>query len=309
MGESGSFWLPDAMSTLAPEVDSLFYFVVWASTIIFIAVIAAMVYFMVRYRRKSEAFVPIPEPENRLLEMTWIVLPTILTMIVFTWGFKVFVRLSTPPPDAYQITVRAQQWAWNFEYPNGASSTNELYVPVGTPVKLNMSSTDVIHSFFVPDFRIKQDVLPNRYTSVWFEAIDQGDFQVYCTEYCGTQHSGMLATIHVVTQTEFDTWLDSQNQDLPPVELGERLFAQCSVCHSTAGIRIVGPPLNGIFGQERTFDDGSTGTVDDDYLHESIVSPSAKIVATYPNAMPATFGASLSPKEVDGLIAYIKSME
>jgi cytochrome c oxidase subunit II len=309
MGESGSFWLPDAMSSLAPEVDSLFYFVTWASTVIFIAVIAAMIYFMIRYRRRSEADVPIPEPESRVLEVTWIVLPTILTMIVFTWGFKVFVKLNTAPPDSYQVTVRALQWSWEFEYANGASSMNDLYVPFGQPVKLTMTSDDVIHSFFVPDFRIKQDVLPNRYTSVWFEATEPGEYQVYCTEYCGTQHSGMLATIHVVSQNEFDTWMASQNQDLPPVELGEQVFAQCAVCHSTAGIRIVGPHLNGIFGEERTFDDGTSGIIDEDYLHESIVTPSAKVVATYPPAMPATYGSTLSPKEITGLIAYIKSLK
>ena len=309
MGDQDSVWLPDAMSTIAPEVDALFWFVFWASTIIFAAVVIAKIYFVIRYRRRSEDEVPEAHQESKWLETAWIVLPTILVLIVFTWGFKVFVKMNSAPPDSFQVTVRAAQWFWEFEYENGVTSPNELYVPIGRPVQLNMSASDVLHSFFVPEFRIKMDVIPNRYTSVWFEPIATGDYQVFCTEYCGTQHSAMLATIHVVTQSEFDSWLQQQNQDLPPVELGEQVFVQyCAVCHATDGSRLVGPPMNGLMGTTREFEDGSNAVVDADYLRESIIDPSANVVATYPNAMPATFG-SMTAKQIDGLIAYLQSLE
>ena len=298
------------MSTVAREVDALFNFVLIVSTILLAAVIVSTIYFVIRYRRRSDEYVPERIKESKWLEAAWIILPTILTMIIFTWGFRVFITLSTPPSDSYQITVRAKQWFWEFEYSEGATSTSDLYVPVGKPIKLLMSSGDVIHSFFVPEFRIKHDVIPNRYTSVWFEATEVGEYRIYCTEYCGQQHSMMLGMVRVVTQEEFDDWLDEQSQDLPPVELGERLFTQynCQVCHATDGSRLIGPPLNGLFGIRREFDDGMTAVADDNYLRESIVNPGAKVVAGYPNAMVATYG-SLSTKQIDALVAYLKSLE
>jgi cytochrome c oxidase subunit 2 len=306
MGENTTGWLPDAMSTVAGEVDTLFYFTLYVSTVIFVAVVAAIIFFSIRYRRRSESEVPVLVHEHRLLETTWVVVPTILVMIVFTWGFRVFVDLQTAPPDSYEISVRGAQWFWEFEYDTGVTSPNELYVPVGRPIKLNMTGSDVLHSFFIPAFRVKMDVIPNRYTSVWFEALEVGTYQVFCTEYCGTSHSAMLATVHVVTQEEFDAWMTAQNQDLPPVELGEQLFSQytCAVCHVDTN---VGPKLTGIFGSERTLTDGTTVTANEDYLLESIINPSAKIVDGYGLQMPATFG-TLSQKQLDGLIAYLKTL-
>jgi len=310
MGENGSRWLPDASSSFAGEIDALFSFVFVASTILFVAVVASMIYFVIRYRRRSDEYVPVTDPESRWLEIASIVLPTILVLILFTWGFRVFITMSTAPPDSYEITVRGKQWFWEFEYSNGVVSFNDLYVPINRPVKLNMSSADVLHSFFVPEFRVKQDVLPNRYTSVWFEATASGEYRIYCTEYCGTQHSAMLGRVIAVSQSEFDEWLESQNQDLPPVELGEMLFTQnsCNACHSIDGIRGVGPALNDIFGTTRTFEDGTSVVADDNYLRESIVSPGVRIVQSFPAAMPATFG-SLTTKQIDGLVAYMKSLE
>lgn len=310
MGEKGSFWLPDAMSSVASEVDVLFNFVLVTSTILFVAVVFSVVYLAIRYRRRSDDYVPPETHESKWLEAVWIIFPTILVMIVFVWGVRVFIKLNTPPPDSYQITVRGKQWFWEFEYPNGVITANDLYVPINRPVKLMMSSEDVLHSFFVPEFRIKQDVIPNRYTSVWFEATEAGAYQIYCTEYCGTQHSAMLGTVHAVTQEEFDEWLEQQNQDMPPLQLGERVFTQynCGVCHSINGTRVVGPPLNGIVGTTQEFDDGTSMVVDDNYLRSSIVNPGEHVVLGYPNAMPATFG-SLSARQIDGLIAYLNSLE
>jgi len=312
MGENGSFFLPEAASSFAGEVDALFNFVLVVSAILFVAVVGTMIYFVIRYRRRSHSFVPVPEKEGKMLEVVSIVFPTILVLILFTWGFQVFITLSTAPPDSYEITVRGKQWFWEFEYPNGVVTANEMYVPLNRPIRLKMSADDVLHSFYVPAFRVKHDVIPNRYTTVWFEATSVGEYRIYCTEYCGTLHSAMLGTVHVVTEAEFDAWLQSQNQDLPPIELGEKTFTQysCNACHAIDGNRLVGPPLNGLFGTTRILADGSTVAVDDSYLKESIINPNAKVVEGFaPGLMPASLAASLTARQIDGLVEYIKSLE
>ena len=305
----GSFWLPDGASTLAPEIDSLFYFVTWASAILFFGVMAAMVYFAYRYRRREELEVPSPVEPSKVVEVTWIVLPTILVLVVFNWGFRVFIKQGVAPPDSYEIQVRASMWKWDFEYPDGTISTGELHVPVDRPVRLVMSSADVLHSFFVPEFRAKQDVLPDRYSSVWFTATRQDTFNVFCTEYCGTGHSAMLATVIVGSQNDFEDWLQSAGaaEDLPLPELGARLWEQqmCVQCHSTDGSPGIGPTVLGLYGSTETLADGSTVDVDENYLRESILEPGAKIVQGYQNVMPPAYG-SLSERQVSALIAFIQ---
>ncbi len=311
MGDKGTVWLPEQASTLAAEIDGLFYFVYWISVILFVGVIGAMIYFAFKYRsRDGREHTPAPLPEHKAMEAAWIVIPLILCLLVFTWGFKAFLKQNIPPPNAYPIQVRASSWAWNFTYPNGTSIGTELHVPVDRPVKLTMSSEDVLHSFFVPSFRVKYDVLPNRYTSVWFEATEVGEYDILCTEYCGTGHSGMLGKVIVHTQKEFEEWLQSSGQgDMTPVEYGEVLFLQqnCQVCHSVDGTPGVGPSMQGLFGRNEQLDDGSSVLADASYIRESIVVPSAKIVAGYPPAMPATY-ASLQPEQLDALVAYIESL-
>ncbi len=310
MGENGTVWLPEAASTIAPEVDALFYFVYWTSTVIFIGVVAAIVYFAFRYRRKDAAFVPPRVKENHLVETISIVIPTILVLIVFTWGFKVFVKLYAAPPDSYEITVRAKQWYWEFEYDNGVVVANEVHVPIGRPIKLNMSAEDVIHSLFIPDFRVKHDVLPNRYTSLWFQVDQSGEFTIYCTEYCGTSHSAMLGTLVAEPEAEFQRWLANQNADRPPEELGEELYSQytCNACHTTDGAPGVGPSFLGLFGSTRELVDGSSVTADENYLRESILDPSAKVTEGFNPNMPSSY-TSLTAKQLDGLIAYIKTLQ
>lgn len=302
-------WLPESASTLAPELDSLFYFVYWVSVVLFVGVVACMLYFAYKYRRSEPGERAELVQENKLIEISWVIIPTILVLIVFTWGFRLFIRQGVAPPDAYQINVRAQQWSWLFEYPNGATS-NELHVPVNRPVRLKMSSTDVLHSFFVPAFRVKQDVLPNRYSYVWFEATQRDTFKVLCTEYCGTGHSGMLADVVVQSQAQFEDWIESAGapEDMPLPQLGERLYTQqgCATCHSLDGSRTVGPSFQNLYGSEETLSDGSTVTVDENYLRESILKPGAQIVQGFQNVMPASF-SSLSEREVSALIAFIKS--
>ena len=312
--KGASTWMPEQMSTMAPEIDSLFYFVFWVSVIIFVAVMFAMVYFVIRYKRKHPNERTEHVEESRLLELTWIVVPTILVMIVFVWGFQAFMKMGIAPPDSYEIVVRGQKWQWNFEYPNGAITVNELHVPVGQPVKLKMSSTDVLHSFFIPVFRVKHDVLPNRYTSVWFEATDTGEYPVFCTEYCGQLHSGMLATVFIHEQSDFDQWLQESaagNMDeMPLPELGELLYKQqaCAGCHTLDGSALVGPSFKGLYGAQRQFTDGTSAVADDNYLRESILNPAARIVEGYLPAMPASY-TSLSERELSGLIAYIEAQQ
>ena len=304
-----SFWLPDGASTLSPEVDSLFYFVTWASAILFAGVLAAIVYLAFRYRRRHPGEVPTPVEPSKLIEITWIVLPTVLVLIVFNWGFKLFIRQGVSPPDAYEIQVRAAQWKWDFEYPNGTVVTDEVHVPVDRPVRFVMSSVDVLHSLFVPEFRVKHDVLPDRYTSVWFEATRTDTFTVFCTEYCGLDHSGMLATLVVDSQGDFEAWLSEAGaaEDLPLPELGANLYEQqmCVQCHSLDGSAGIGPTFQGLFGSTETLSDGSVVQVDENYLRESILEPGAAVVEGYQNVMPAAYG-SLSERQISALITFIR---
>jgi cytochrome c oxidase subunit II len=304
-----TIWLPEQVSTLAGEVDALFYFILWVSVIIFTGVVLTMLYFMYKYRRRSphdrtELVVP-----SKLIEISWIVVPTILVLIIFNWGFQSFIRLNVAPADSYQIHVVGKKWLWEFEYPNGARTVGELHVPVDRPIRLQMSSEDVIHSFSIPAFRVKQDVLPNRYSAVWFEATEEGEYQVFCTEYCGTQHSTMLARVFVHSREGFNEWLQTGGglDDLPLVELGERLYTQqaCNACHSLDGTRLVGPTFQGIYGSERRFTDGSTAIADENYLRESILEPAALIVEGYQNVMPPSYGG-LSERELNALIEFMK---
>lgn len=313
MEPKGTLWLPPAESTLAPEIDGLFYFVYWISVVIFVLVILAMAYFTVKYRRRKADEMPGHVEESKLLEASWIVVPTILTMIVFTWGFQSFLKLGTAPPGSYEIIVRAKKWLWEFEYPNGTVATNELRVPVGRNVRLVMSSQDVLHSFFVPVFRVKQDVLPNRYSSVWFNAINEGEHQIFCTEYCGTQHSGMLAKVMVLPVDEFNEWVESGGgnfDEMPLPEYGAALYQQqaCFTCHSIDGTQVIAPTFQGLFGKQRSFVDGGSAIADENYLRESILNPSAHIVQGFNPIMPASY-SGLDERQISALIAFIQEQQ
>lgn len=305
----GDFWLPESASSIAPEVDGLFLFVTGVSFILLAGVTAAMLYFVYRYRREDPGERPAPVEESRMLEVSWIVVPTILVLLVFTWGFKSYVKMNVVPSGSYEIQVRAQQWNFNFEYPNGVTS-DTLYVPRGEQVKLRMSSQDVLHSLFIPAFRVKYDILPSRYTSVWFEAMDRGDYDLFCTEYCGTGHADMTKVVRVVSQKDFQDWLESAGtpEDLPLPALGKQLYTQqgCQACHTLDGPEPVGPSFDGLYGTTgHTMSDGSTVTVDENYLRESILKPEAKVVQGFDNLMPGTF-SNLSERQISALIEFIK---
>lgn len=312
MNEKGSIWLPEPASTVAGDVDTLFYFILVTSAIIFVGVMGAMVTFAWRYRRRSENDRPEPVRESKLVEASWIAIPSILVAVVFVWGFRVFLELGIAPPNAYEINVTARKWSWSFTYPNGAAST-DLHVPVNRPVKLRMISDDVVHSFFVPAFRVKADVLQGRYSYVWFEATRADTFNVVCAEYCGTAHSDMYAIVVVQSQDDFEGWLAENMDDasLTPAERGERIYQQqgCMPCHSLDGTSPIGPSFLGLAGSTRNFTDGTSAVADDNYLRMSIVNPAQQVVEGFLPVMPPQYAATLSAEEIDALVAFIQEQQ
>jgi cytochrome c oxidase subunit 2 len=220
------------------------------------------------------------------------------------------VKMNVAPAGAYEIRVTAQQWGFTYTYPNGATSVDKLYVPKGREVKMKMSSKDVLHGFFIPAFRVKYDILPNRYTSVWFKATEKGEYDLFCTEYCGDKHSEMVSTVEVMPPDKFEEWVEGAKlpDDLPLPELGKRLYStqQCKNCHSLDGSRVVGPSFKGLYGMKNhKMSDGSTVTVDENYLRQSILNPNAKVVKGYPAAMPPNY-SNLSERKLSALIAFMK---
>jgi len=310
-----SFFLPKQGSTIAPDVDSLFYFIFYASTIVFLIVLIGMVVLVWRYRRRKQPLgLSSGADHNLKLELLWTIIPTVLVFITFVWGFKTYLKMNVVPRDAIEIKVTGKKWMWVFDYPNGANSLNELVVPVDQPIKLLLSSEDVIHSFYVPGFRIKMDVLPNRYNVTWFQATDVGEYDLFCAEYCGTGHSRMLGKVNVLAPDQWAIWLEQGNSTASDkaslAELGAKLYQQkaCFSCHSIDGTNLVGPTLSNVFGHEVTFTDGTKGIVDENYLRQSILDPQSKIVAGYNPVMP-TFQGLLKDREVDALVAFIKSLK
>lgn len=305
--------LPPAKSTIAGETDALFHFINVTSLVFLIGIVLAIIIFIWKYRRKSEDDVTPVITHNNKLEITWSVIPLILVIIVFGWGYTGFMNKVTPPDGAYEIRVVGKSWLWEFHYNTGHVSVGELHVPVNRPVKLIMSSTDVIHSLFIPDFRVKQDVLPNRYTSLWFEATETGESVVFCTEYCGNAHSNMMANAVVHSQEDFETWLasaGSADDDLTPVELGEQLISRnaCDTCHSTDGTVLQGPTFQGMFGSESALASGETVTVDENYVRESILDPQAEIHEGFQPVMPS-FAGTLNDRQIDAIIEYLKTLQ
>ncbi|HKK25661.1 MAG TPA: cytochrome c oxidase subunit II [Gracilimonas sp.] len=313
MGSLFDFMLPELKSPLTgASTDALMGFIHIVSFILLAGVTIAMIYFAIKYKRKSEDDKTPVITHNNTLEITWSVIPLILVFIVFGWGYSGWLNLKAVPDNAYEIQVSAYKWGWTFSYENGAQVGNEVHVPAGRPVKLVMKSQDVLHSFFVPDYRVKQDVLPNRYTYVWFQAEEPGESQVFCTEYCGTSHSDMLAKVIVHTPDDFDNWLASQGSADAgtPVERGENLLTLqgCITCHSVDGSEKIGPTFQGLFGREEVMTDGTTLTVDENYIRESILDPGAKIVQGYQNQM-VSYEGRLSDDDISDIIEYIKTLD
>jgi len=312
MDSTGSFWLPSQSSTLSGGVDALFHFILYASTVFFAIVVFSVIYFGLRYRRRGKTTLTSGKDHNLALEITWTAIPTVLIMIVFFWGFKGYMRQAVAPSHAIEVKVTGQKWFWTFDYPEGANAVNELVVPVSKPIKLLMSSADVIHSFFVPSFRVKMDVVPNRYSVTWFEATKEGEYDLFCSEYCGQGHSKMIGKVKVVNDSAYAAWLDASTvlgEGLSLEEYGEQLYKQkaCVTCHTIDGSRLEGPSFLGIYGSMVTLSDGSKVLMDENYIRESILSPKAKIVEGYQPVMP-TFQGVLKERQIDALIAFIKKL-
>lgn len=305
--------LPPQKSTIAEGTDALFNFITVTSIILLVGITIAIIYFSWKYRRRSDNDVTPVITHNSALEISWSVIPLILVMIVFGWGLSGYVNLTTAPDDSYEIRVVGKSWLWEFHYENGFVSINELHVPVNRPVRLVMSSDDVLHSFYIPDFRVKMDVLPNRYTSLWFEATETGESVIFCTEYCGMAHSNMLATAFIHEQEDFETWLltaGAADLDMDPVELGAELVTRnaCQTCHSSDGTSLQGPSFLGLFGSERVMEDGERIIADENYIRESILDPNVKIVDGYLPVMPSYTG-TLNDRQIDAIIAYLRTLQ
>ena len=300
---------PESASTFAPKVDALYFFTLALTAFFTLLIFAAVLFMFVKYRRTEENQVGDPIHGSTLLEIIWSVIPFLIVMLLFFWGAQVFWVGVSIPEDAREYLVTGKQWMWKIQHPEGHREINTLHVPIGEKIKLTMTSEDVIHSFFIPAFRVKQDVLPGRYTQLWFEATKTGEYHLFCTEYCGAEHSQMIGTVTVMEKDEYQDWLAGGIVGSSPVASGEELFQQyaCNTCHENSGDTLRGPSLKGIAGSAVTLADGASVTRDENYLRESIVRPSSKMVAGYQNLMP-TYQGQITEEGLSHLVAYIKSL-
>ena len=310
---SAGTFMPVQGTDIARQVDNLYGFLLVVSFISCAIIIGGMVYFAVKYRRKSANDKTPYITHDTRLEVLWSVIPLIIFLFVFAWGWVVYHDMRTMPKNALEIHVTGKQWAWTMEYKNGVKAV-ELVVPVNKDIKIILTSEDVIHSFFIPSFRIKQDAVPGRYSALWFRAEKLGEFHVFCTEFCGTSHSGMLSKVKVVSQEDFDKWLieESEVGSLPLAQRGAKYFQTraCASCHNVdnPGVK-VGPSLYKRWGSDEVFDDGSTGKFDENYARQSILEPQARIVKGYPRPSPMpSYQGQLSESELSAIIEYIKGL-
>jgi cytochrome c oxidase subunit 2 len=297
---------PQRASQLAGSVDALYIFLLAVSAVMTTLIYLAIIYFAARYRRRKGVAAEQIEGSTPL-ELTWSIIPFVVFMVVFFWGAAVYFKGRTPPRDSTEVYVVAKQWMWKIEHPEGQREINELHVPVGRDVKLIMTSQDVIHSFFVPAFRMKQDVLPGRYTVAWFHATKVGTYHLFCSQYCGTQHSGMIGDIVVMEPAQYEAWMSGGTTG-PLSATGEKIFAElgCATCHRT-DTQGRGPNLQGVFGRPVELEDGRIVTADENYVRESILDPGAKIVKGFKPVMP-TFQGLVSEEQLNALVAYVKSL-
>jgi cytochrome c oxidase subunit 2 len=299
---------PEQASTAAEQVDRLYIFLLGVASFFTLLILVLIVYFALKYRHGAHVDRS-QRPGQRywILEITWSLIPLGLTMIMFGWGADLFFKVHHPPPDCIEIHVLAKQWMWKIQHAGGKQEINSLHVPVGKPVKLRMISEDVIHSFFVPNFRIKQDVLPGRYTTIWFQPTKTGRYHLFCAEYCGTSHSRMTGEVVVQEPAQYAQWLQGGASESPETS-GKELYDQfrCATCHANPTNPRC-PSLDGIFGRTVRLDDGSTILADEAYLRQSILDPTAQVVAGYKPVMP-TYKGQIGEEGIFQLIAYLKTL-
>lgn len=322
----GSYWMPEDASETVKSVDPTFYFIGIVTTVFFVVIVAIMLFFMIVYRKRREGERTSPVDGSHALEAFWAGVSTVLLFVMFFMGYKGYMELAIPPGDAMEVRVTGQKWFWTFDYPvqglsvkatmdaqkAAAESGAEvgLVVPVGKNIKIVSSSVDVIHSFFVPAFRIKKDVIPNRYTVQWFNATKEGVYDVFCTEYCGTDHSRMVTKVIVKSQADFDAWVEKTKAESGGPVDGAKVFANngCGACHATDASKKIGPGLGGLFGRDENIQGAGPTKVDDNYLRESIVNPTAKVVEGYAPVMPP-FAGRINDAEMNALLDYIKGLK
>ena len=318
LAPSDSFWLPADASVTSRNIDWVWDFMIWVSVLTALGVFVAIFHFITKYRAKSRAANEPTEKSaehNTALEITWSVLPLFVCIALFVWGFKGFIDLRTPPKDAMELHANAQKWKWTFDYkcPTGGMTDDTLHVPIDRPVRMLISSVDVLHALYIPSFRTKMDAVPGRYTDMWFQATKAGDYPIFCAEYCGTSHSDMITRVVVHPKGGYEKWLASTiaaADSLTGKDRGAMLYEKqgCSTCHSIDGSAKVGPSWKGIFGKMESMTAGEPMKIDENYIRESIMDPQAHIVMGFAPAMP-TYQGKLSDKDIDGLIEYIKSLK
>jgi cytochrome c oxidase subunit II len=318
LAPSDTFWLPSDASVTTRNIDWVWDFMIWLSVLVTLALFVAIFHFVTKYRAKSRSANELADhsPEhNTALEVTWSVLPLFIVIALFVWGFKGFVDLRTPPKDAMELHANAQKWKWTFDYkcPTGGYTDDALHVPIDRPVRMLINSVDVLHALYIPNFRTKMDAVPGRYTDMWFQATKAGDYPIFCAEYCGTSHSDMLSHVVVHPAGEYEKWLDATCK-ASDIEVGAprgaKLFDKqgCNTCHTIDGTPKIGPTWKGLFGKTEALAGGGSTKVDENYLRESIMDPTAKVVNGFAPSMP-TYKGKLSDKDIDGLIEYIKTLK
>ncbi len=307
-----SSWVPlfpEAASSFAWQVDALYFYLILISVAFTIPIVAAIFFFAVKFREKEKYATPEEMHGSIMLETVWSIIPFVISMTIFLGGAYVYYNQYRMPDDAMDVYVVGKQWMWKLQHASGHREINELHVPVGRKVKLTMTTEDVLHDFSIPAFRTKADVVPGRYTYLWFEATKPGKYHLYCAEYCGLNHSGMGGWVYVMEQRDFDNWLAGNESGQTPVQQGQDLFQNklgCASCHA-GGQGQRGAILENIYGKEVKFVGGGSTTVDDAYLRNSILNPSAQIVEGYQPIMP-TFKGQVTEEQLVSLVAYIKSL-
>ena len=303
-------FIPDSASTLSWKVDALYFYLSGVTAFFTLLISGILIFFVIRYRRRTPYEIPRPIAGSHKLETLWTVIPFMIAMTMFAWGARLYFEQYRPPQNAIEIYVVGKQWMWKIQHSTGQREINELHIPVGRKVKLIMTTEDVIHDFFVPAFRMKADVVPGRYVTEWFEATKAGTYHLFCAEYCGMNHSGMIGSIVVMEPREFDNWLSGNAGNTTPAVAGQQLFQSlgCVSCHGATGEGGRGPALVGLFGRQVQLNTGQTVKADEAYLRESIINPQAKLVAGFGPIMP-TFQGQVSEDQLVQLLAFIKSLQ
>ena len=299
---------PAEASTISPVTDALYVFLLLMTVVGMLLVCVLVFGFSIRYRREKNPVATQIEGST-LLEATWTIIPLAIFLVTFVWGALLYFRIYDPPANAMNIYVVGKQWMWKAEHPGGQHEINALHVPAGRPVQLTMISQDVFHSFSIPDFRVKREVIPGRYTTVWFQATEPGTYHIFCTQYCGTQHSGMIGEVTVLTPDDYEKWTKQSTSGMSLAQNGERLFASmgCNACHSgTAAAR--GPNLAGVYGSKLTLTNGNQVLVNDAYLRDAILNPSEHVTAGFAPIMP-TYQGQISEDGLIDLVEYIKDLQ